>query len=90
MDYESSPENRYNSINPLGPKPDPNENRNTYFRRSIFIKDQWYKMWKNIKKDSYAASIPSGYSDPLRKESINPYLKDEMDKFIKALNEILK
>lgn len=39
--------------------------KNTFFKRSSFVKWQWEKMMQNIKQKSYNATVPRGYEEGL-------------------------
>jgi hypothetical protein len=66
--------------------------KNTTFKRQIFVKSQWDTMIGNIKFKSREASLPRGYESELSDN--NPYIdgsdEDEKLRFINALNNILR
>jgi hypothetical protein len=68
--------------------------KNTTFKRQIFVKSQWDKMIGNLKGKSYLTTIQRGYKTEPEFYSTNPYLtgsnKEEMYNFINALNDFLR
>ena len=81
MDYESTVD---------GTQSNQNKNMNTKFRRSVFVKQQWFEIWSNIKFRSNRLNNPNGYNVPLSVRVINPYIENEVGKLIMELNKILK